>query len=184
MAPYPPAVMVDIRPFPHRMYNIILLEISTNIPIEGNTVMGLDKAREQTEKSKNIAPNNKIDATWKYFLSIIQKIYDELIPPAEGLALGQKSNNKVQVTCLPCSGTKSKHIDAGCKTKSLSNLKAHLKTPSHKTKAANFSTSAPKRQPHADETCSVKAQAGKASSEDNFQIVVEKFPRSFELLRL
>ena len=98
------------------------------------------------EKEIQLPPNNESDATRKYFMSIIQKIYDESNAPAESLVLDQKSSNEFQVTCLPCSSAKSKIIGAGCKTKSLSNLKAHLKTPSHKAKAANFSAS--RSQPH------------------------------------
>ena len=44
-----------------------------------------------------------------------------------------------QVACLPCSSkSKLKLIDAGHKSKSLSNVKAHLNTPSHDKKVKSF----------------------------------------------
>lgn len=75
----------------------------------------------------------------KYFQSIIQGMYDEKVAPKNSLKLEESKCGSSVVTCLPCSGKKAKVIEAGCKSKSLSNLKAHIKTPSHKIKVNDFS---------------------------------------------
>ena len=43
----------------------------------------------------------------------------------------EESSDKLYVCCLPCSTKKKKLIEAGPKAKSLSNLKAHVKTSKH-----------------------------------------------------
>ena len=157
--------------------------MSRNSPKGDEKVLEQHKRGEnETDESRKTKPSKESDTTGKHFKTIIQKIYDDLNAPPESLVLNKLSNSEFQVTCLPCSTKKSKNIDAGCKTKALSNLKAHLKTPSHQAKAATFIAS--KRQSHPESKDVVKAQADKASSEFNFQKVEEKFPGRFELLRL
>ena len=43
----------------------------------------------------------------------------------------EECSGKLYVNCLPCSGKKKKLVEAGPREKSLSNLKAHVKTSKH-----------------------------------------------------
>ena len=84
------------------------------------------------------------DDEYVYFTTTLQKIFKDKLAPDNSLVLKEKDNvtpgmDKYQVQCLPCSTMKKpKLMNTGNKSKALSNVKAHLKKPSHVNHVSDY----------------------------------------------
>ena len=98
----------------------------------------LENKDTQKQGLKAAVSTEHIEDCRKYFNSMIERMYDEKVAPEKSLKLEQSKCGSFTIRCLPCSGKKPKVIEAGCKSRSLSNVKAHIKTPSHKKNVNDF----------------------------------------------
>ncbi len=115
----------------------------------------------------------------EYYEAVLAKLYKDGIAPAEAFKLKECNDGRIQVVCRPCSnGGKERLIEAGAVSKALSNVKAHIKTPSHARKVKCFTQNAEKsKEDKLDEEIEITFQS-------RFQEVDEKYSGEFELLQL
>ena len=113
-----------------------------------------------------------------YFAATIEKMVKGKLVPKDVLDL-QVIDGKLRVKCTACSliGKNPKLIDPGCKTKALSNVKAHLKTPLHSKNVAAYLEGIQKKLANTVE--SHKSEVGHKIKEVNL-----KYQGRFELLEL
>ncbi len=92
--------------------------------------MLISKCRKQLPKSSGeIQRSDDLAATRKGQTSKLKVMLYQMYKE-EHFKL-KECSGKLYVNCLPCSGKKKKLVEAGPREKSLSNLKAHVKTSKH-----------------------------------------------------
>ena len=115
----------------------------------------------------------------KYFDSVIAKLYENKLAVKDTLVLQMSSTGSHQVICVPCSKkNKRKLIEAGHKSKALSNVKAHLKTPLHIEHVKRFleeEAQMPKNQ-----SLELSEQTKMSRIETMYDEVQKQFPAKFE----
>lgn len=114
----------------------------------------------------------------KYYTETLAKIHEAKLVPKNVLELKLESNGKVQVICKACSkGKKERFIEPGPISKAMSNVKAHLKTPSHLKNVNIYQSNVQKLE------AKKMSEESKETSELRFKEVERRFPGGFQLLR-
>lgn len=113
-----------------------------------------------------------------YFAATIEKMVKGKLVPKDVLDL-QVIDGKMKVKCTACSliGKNPKLIDPGCKTKALSNVKAHLKTPFHSKNVVAYLEGIQKK-------AAITVESHKSEVEYKVNEVNLKYQGRFELLGL
>ena len=135
---------------------------------------------------ENESENKEIDAasssskfenleSIKYYEKSLEKIYQDKVAPNGIFELKRVASGKMQVLCKPCSFKKERYIEPGPSTKAMSNLKAHIKTPSHQQYTHAFLQSAPK---------ALQSVTTEDLTESRYKEIEDKFPGKFELLKI
>ena len=119
-----------------------------------------------------------------YFTTTLQKIFKDKLAPDNSLVLKEKDNvtpgmDKYQVQCLPCSSMKKpKLMNTGNKSKALSNVKAHLKNPSHVNHVSDYLSGKNK------ETQVERERKHAELIKERFDFIDERYPGNYEMMQL
>lgn len=139
------------------------------IDIEDNV---LEEGTASTTKS------NKTDDEKAYFVKTLNKMIAEKLIPPSVMEL-KEIEGSYKVKCKPCSNKKERLINPGHKTKALSNVKAHIATPSHAKNVNAYLESMSKNK----EGANLRSDS-KVKVKTLFDEVKSKYPGQFELLEI
>eukprot|EP00112_Aurelia_sp_Birch-Aquarium-sp1_P022125 Seg613.5 transcript_id=Seg613.5/GoldUCD/mRNA.D3Y31 product="hypothetical protein" protein_id=Seg613.5/GoldUCD/D3Y31 len=142
-----------------------------------DTIDLIEVEKESENKTDAASSSSEFDnsESIKYYEKSLEKIYENKIAPNGIFELKRVASGKVQILCKPCSFKKERYIEPGPPTKAMSNLKAHIKTPSHQQYTHAFLKSPPKAVPSVTTEDLPKSR---------YKEIEDKFPGRFELLKI